>query len=108
MDVLAQVETLLKGQDVEPAPRTTPPQPMDNPFSAPIQDDSILALPDLSGLGNDLGNAMPTAGDGMGTSQPSQTLYPSAGPSFSADPQWDLISLGVEEPLPSPDVVEEL
>jgi hypothetical protein len=108
IDELAQVETLLKGQDAEPASRTSPPQPLDNPFSAPLQDDSMLSLPELSGLGNDPGNAMPTTEDGMGTSQPSQTLYPSAPPSFPTDPQWDLISLGVEEPLPTQDVVEEL
>ncbi|KAJ5305042.1 Exosome complex exonuclease dis3 [Penicillium atrosanguineum] len=105
---LAQVETLLKGQDAEPAPRTSPPQPMDNPFSAPLQDDSILSLPDLSGLENELGNAMPATGDEMGASQPSQMMYPSAGSSFPADTQWDLVSLGLEEPLPPPDVVEEL
>jgi hypothetical protein len=106
--VLAQVETLLKGQDPDPAPRTSPPQPQDNPFSAPLQDESILSLPEISGLGNDIGSAIPTSADGMGTSQPSQTLFQGAPPTFPSDPQWDLISLGVEEPLPTPDVVEEL
>lgn len=110
MVVLAQVETLLKGQDADLAPRTSPPQPQpqDNPFSAPLQDESMLSLPDISGLGNDIGTAMPPSANGMGTSQPGETLFQGAPPTFPSDPQWDVISLGVEEPLPTPDVVEEL
>jgi len=108
MVVLAQVETLLKGQDADPAPRTSPRQPQDNPFSAPPQDESILSLPEFSSLGNEVDNTLPTSANGMGTSQPSETLFQGAPPAFPSDPQWDLISLGVEEPLPAPDVVEEL
>lgn len=105
--ISAQVETLLKGQDSDSAQRTTQAQPQDGAFTAPFNDESMFPLPDISGLGNDMSNAMPSSADGMGTSQPDQTLFRGTTP-FASDPQWDLISLGLEEPLPAPDVVEEL
>lgn len=64
-------------------------------------------MPDLAGLENDIDSAMPSSPNGLGTSQPTQTLF-DATASFPSDPQWDLISLGLEEPLPAPDVIEEL
>ncbi|KAJ5168279.1 uncharacterized protein N7482_003873 [Penicillium canariense] len=104
---LAQVETLLKGQESDPAPRPSPPQPHEHSFTAPVNDDSILGLPDISGLGNDIGIPMPPSANGLGTSQPSQMLF--QGPTVTLnDPQWDLISLGLEEPLPTQEVVDEL
>ncbi|CAG7927163.1 unnamed protein product [Penicillium olsonii] len=111
---LAQVETLLKGQDPDPNQRPSPPQPLDNAFTAPISDESMLALPDLSDLG-ELGGF----GGNMDTSFQAQTA-PSAGQqgqllfpppqhtTTSGNSQWDLISLGLEEPLPSQDVIDEL
>lgn len=102
--ILAQVETLLKGQESDSAPRTTP---QDNAFTASFDNESILALPEISDLGNDMGSAMPSSANQMGASQPNQTLFQGTTP-FPSDPQWDLISLGLEEPLPAPEVVEEL
>lgn len=104
---IAQVETLLKGQETDPAPRTSPPQPIETSFNAPINDDSILGLPDISGIGNDIGGTMPPSTAGLGPSQPNPMMFtgPTAAPS---DSSWDLISLGLEEPLPAQDVIEEL
>ncbi|KGO78544.1 Transcription factor, fungi [Penicillium italicum] len=110
---LAQVETLLKCQDPEPTQRTSP-QPLENAFTAPIADESILDLPDLSDLGGlgGIGGNMdssfsPSTGPSAG--QPSQMLYPPP-PTTQAgsNSHWDLISLGLEEPLPSQDVIDEL
>lgn len=99
---LAQVETLLKGQDADPVPRPSPPQMQENTFTAPLQDDTILALPEISGLGTDLGNTMPSSSANEGAaSEPNPMLFPS-------DSQWDMIGLGLEEPLPTQDVVDEL
>ncbi|KAJ6089725.1 hypothetical protein N7467_004941 [Penicillium canescens] len=103
---LAQVETLLKGQDPEPTQRTSPPQPPENSFGAPINDESILALPDLSGLGGDLDGPFQTS-NAPGPAQPSQMMYPPIA-NNNSDAQWDLIALGLEEPLPSQDVIDEL
>ncbi|KAJ5454336.1 uncharacterized protein N7458_005292 [Penicillium daleae] len=102
---LAQVETLLKGQETDPAPRTSPPQPLETSFSAPINDDSILGLPDISNLGNDIGSQMPPSTTGLGSSNPTMFAGPTIPPN---DPSWDLISLGLEEPLPTQDVIDEL
>lgn len=105
--ILAQVETLLKGQESDTAQQTTPLQPQDNAFTASFDNEPILALPEISGLGTDMGNAMPSPVNEMGASQPNQTLFQGTTP-FPSDPQWDLISLGLEEPLPAPEVVQEL
>ena len=105
--ILAQVETLLKGQESDSTQRTTPLQPQDNAFTASFDNESIIALPEISGLGNDMGSAMPSSANEMGASQPNQTLFQDTTP-FPSDPQWDLISLGLEEPLPAPEVVDEL
>ncbi|KAJ5983789.1 Transcription factor [Penicillium waksmanii] len=97
----AQVETLLKGQDGDPVPRTSPPQPQENAFTAPLPDDNILVLPEISGLGSDLGNSIPSSANEATASQPNPMFFPS-------DPQWDMIGLGLEEPLPMQDVIDEL
>ncbi|KAJ5972194.1 uncharacterized protein N7479_002112 [Penicillium vulpinum] len=111
---LAQVETLLKGQDPESTQRTSPHQPLENAFTAPIADESILDLPDLSdlgglgGIGCNIDNSF-SAMNAPGAGQPSPMLYPplSSTPG-GGNTQWDLISLGLEEPLPSQDVIDEL
>lgn len=114
MDGLAQVETLLKGQDPEPTQRTSPPELLDNAFAAPMGDESILALPDLSelseigGFGGEMHNSFQGPTD-PGAGQPGPMLFPPPQNAASNNnSQWDLISLGLEEPLPSPDVIEEL
>lgn len=101
VNLLAQVETLLKGQDGDPVPRTSPPQRQENAFTAPLPDDNILVLPEISGLGADLGNSIPSSTNEANASQPNPMLFPS-------DPQWDMIGLGLEEPLPMQDVIDEL
>jgi hypothetical protein len=95
----------------------SPSQPSDHTFTAPITDGSILSLPDLSdmsglgglgGLGGDMDSSFsaPTA---SGADQPSQILYPPPHATRGgSDPQWDLISLGLEEPLPPQDAIDEL
>ncbi|KAJ5280986.1 hypothetical protein N7478_006358 [Penicillium angulare] len=104
---LAQVETLLKGQDPDNVPRTSPPQPQNLSFTGPFPDDSVLDLPDISGLVPELSNAIPPPARGMDTSQPSQSFFPEP-VNVTTDPQWEMISLGLEEPLPAQDVIDEL
>jgi hypothetical protein len=78
---------------------------LNNSFGAPINDESILALPDLSGLGGDLDGSF-QASNAPDPVQPSQMMYPPI--DINSDAQWDLIALGLEEPLPSQDVIDEL
>ncbi|KAJ5777991.1 Transcription factor [Penicillium odoratum] len=104
---LAQVETLLKGQDSDAAKRTSPPQPQEHAFTGAFQDEPELTLPDLTGLGNDMSNTISPSANGLDTSQTSQLFYPPTN-NIQSDPQWDLISLGLEEPLPAQDAIDEL
>ncbi|KAJ5183630.1 hypothetical protein N7492_001246 [Penicillium capsulatum] len=103
---LAQVETLLKGHEPEPAQRTSPPQPLDPNFTGALQDDSIPAFPDLPTLGPNLGGAITPPSNELGTAPPNEAFLQTS--SIPTDPQWDLIELGLEEPLPAQDVIDEL
>jgi hypothetical protein len=80
---------------------------LEHAFNASIPDESMLALPDMSGLGGNMDNSFqaPTA---PGAGQPSQMLFPPPHTAHEGNTQWDLISLGLEEPLPSQDVIDEL
>ncbi|KAJ5679427.1 hypothetical protein N7462_007671 [Penicillium macrosclerotiorum] len=104
---LAQVETLLKGQESDNAQRTSPPQPPENAFTGSMHDDSLLSLHDISSLGNDISASVPATSNGLGTSQLGHPVFEGVS-GIPSDPQWDLISLGLEEPLPAQDVIEEL
>lgn len=113
-DASAQVETLLKGQDPDPNQRPSPPQLLENTFNAPLGDEPIMPLPDLSdlgelgGFGGDMDNSFQSQ-NAPGAGQMSQSLFvPAQHTGPSGNSQWDLISLGLEEPLPSQDVIEEL
>lgn len=104
----AQVETLLKGQDPDTTQRALPvPQPHENAFTAPLNEDSFISLPDISGLAGEMDGSMPTS-NAASTSQQGQMFFPPSQQSIPDDPSWDLISLGLEEPLPTQDVIDEL
>ena len=101
------METLLKGQDSDAHQRPSPPQAQENGFTAPANDENILNLPEVPALSGDMGGSIPPITSAVGASQPSQSFYPPVN-SIPRDPQWDLISLGLEEPLPAQDVIDEL
>ncbi|PGH27404.1 hypothetical protein AJ80_00882 [Polytolypa hystricis UAMH7299] len=102
---LAQVETLLKSQDPSDA-TAKPAAPAEMPFRPPVQSISAGTLPN--------GPAMPKDTMDTGMSLPHQDFVDLVGqmpdlienpsPSFS----WEMIGLGLEEPLPSQDVIDEL
>ncbi|EPS33564.1 hypothetical protein PDE_08526 [Penicillium oxalicum 114-2] len=104
---LAQVETLLKGQETEPVPRQSPPQPHETSFSAPVGDDSILGLSEIATFGGDAGMQIPQSAAGFGPSQSNPPLF-TGGIDAPGASSWDLLSLGLEEPLPSQDVIDDL
>lgn len=103
---IAQVETLLKGQEPDTAHRISPPE-QENAFTAPIQDEAMLPFPEISALGNEMETSMPSSSDAANPSQPVQTFFPPP-PSMPNDTPWDLIGLGLEEPLPTQEVIDEL
>lgn len=89
--------------------RTSPPERQENTFTAPFPEEPTLALPDFSALGSDIGSAIPVSNI-PDTSNPAQIFYPEPPhvPNIPADQHWDLISLGLEEPLPPQDVIDDL
>ncbi|KAJ6171067.1 hypothetical protein N7470_000134, partial [Penicillium chermesinum] len=119
---LAQVETLLKGQDSDHPPRLSPPQAQENAFAATFPNEADLSLPDIAGLGGGLGASLSQHASNLNAADLQQSLFPPATsipnepadtipntiPNVTTDFHWDLISLGLEEPLPAPEVVEEL
>ena len=102
----AQVETLLKTQDppestkgsaAEVPPARTPLNP-NGPFQG---------VPDLSSLADEMVDVTVPFNDNFGDVQQDQPMGdPSLG--ITEDFSWEMIGLGLEEPLPNQDVVEEL
>lgn len=116
----------MKGQDSDTAQRPSPPKSQENAFPASFPNEADLSLPDIAGLGSDLGASISQHANSL-TSQHANTLTSNdlqqsffappndlhnepakTIPSVPSDSQWDLISLGLEEPLPAPEVIEEL
>lgn len=54
-----------------------------------------------------MSNTIPPPANGLDTSQASQLFFPETN-NIPSGPQWDLISLGLEEPLPAQDAIDEL
>lgn len=88
----AQVETLLKTQDpVDPTPSSTFPEVSGIPLPHEPADDMAQLL-------SNTGEADPGIDDLM------DTLAPTVSEAFS----WELIGLGLEEPLPSQEAVDDM
>ena len=101
---LEQVETLLKTQDHNEQPRQQPDISQKQPM------DQLLGPSNLNMAGQDIPQVIPTS---MGsTNQEGYTIMDTSG---SAEPSndsaqfsWEMIGLGLEEPLPPGDVINEL
>lgn len=75
-----------------------------------MADEPMLPLPDIpnfGGLGGHMDNML-QASSALSTGQPGQLLFPPQHTATNGNSQWDLISLGLDEPLPTQDVIEEL
>jgi len=99
-----QVETLLKTQDHNEQSRHQPDVSQKQPM------DPLLAPNSLNTGGQDIPQVIPTS---IGsTSQESYTMMDTSGSAEqsneSAQFSWEMIGLGLEEPLPSADVINEL
>ncbi|GAD99366.1 hypothetical protein PVAR5_8081 [Paecilomyces variotii No. 5] len=106
---LAQVETLLKSQDPEPPRPSAPnPQPSSTFNDASISNDPMRGMPDLSMLSDNIANSMPSLGGPFGQSQSDPAGLAGDSMGFNSDFSWEMISLGLEEPLPAQDVIDEL
>lgn len=70
-------------------------------------DDSILGLSEIATFGGDAGMQIPQSAAGFGPSQSNPSLF-TGGIDAPGASSWDLLSLGLEEPLPSQDVIDDL
>ncbi|KAI9684761.1 MAG: hypothetical protein M1829_000136 [Trizodia sp. TS-e1964] len=110
---LAQVETLLKTQDPEPmvstraSPGYTDASPIANinAFDFTVQGDSA-SNGQMGGQETTMGNTL-NMNEGFGASARDQQLPMNLDVGME-DFSWEMIGLGLEEPLPSQEVVDEL
>ena len=103
----AQVETLLKTQEPVEAPRGSSTLP-DNPFEASLPSETLNDLPDLGTLPNEMGGIPQLPLDGAGGLHSGQICFPEPDLGSGNDFSWEMIGLGLEEPLPAQDVIDEL
>lgn len=103
------METLLRSQEPESLRnQVTQPQQQQNSFSAPIPNDALQGMPDISMLPNDLDTQIQSLAQTFGQQPPGQPGLPGADLGFNGEFPWEMVSLGLEEPLPAQDVVDEL
>ncbi|KAL4862703.1 hypothetical protein BDV12DRAFT_178457 [Aspergillus spectabilis] len=95
---LAQVETLLKTQDPI-VPQTQAPS-----FSVALPNEPIGT--EMHAIGNSMNNSISPI-EGPSATGPSSSFTPE-GADAARNFGWDMISLGLEEPLPAREVVNEL
>lgn len=68
----------------------------------------MRVIPEMSMLADNVGTSMPSLTGAYGHPQPDPTGLPGENVGFNGDFSWEMISLGLEEPLPTQDVVDEL
>ncbi|KAB8232268.1 putative C6 transcription factor Prf [Aspergillus alliaceus] len=99
---LAQVETLLKTQD------GTPVHSQGNGFNvAASNPNEFVAIPEVAPFANSMDAPMSSPDEDINNVQSNQTFL-TPGLDRTGNFGWDMISLGLEEPLPSREVVDEL
>lgn len=98
---------LLNGQEPTalPAAQTLPPE---NAFSVVMPHNiDPTDIPEIPALDDDIGPLIsPT--ETIGQPKPGQEYLPDAGFDAMDSSAWDMLSLGLEEPLPAQSVIDEL
>lgn len=65
-------------------------------------------MPDMSMFSDNIPNSMPSLAGTFGQTQSGSTGLAGENMGFNGDFSWEMISLGLEEPLPAQDVIDEL
>lgn len=65
-------------------------------------------MPDMSMFSDNIPNSMPSLAGTFGQTQSGPTGLAGENMGFNGDFSWEMISLGLEEPLPAQDVIDEL
>ncbi|EAW10646.1 putative C6 transcription factor Prf [Aspergillus clavatus NRRL 1] len=99
---LAQVENLLRTQE----PNTTQPPETHTDVPSSI-DNEMTIIPDIPSLANEMSNSL-SPPQPIIDHQASSQLYLPSDLNTASSFGWDMLSLGLEEPLPTQDVIDEL
>jgi hypothetical protein len=102
----AQFETLMRSQECDSTQRSAQTQENATDITTPTESNTEMA--NISALPDDRAASISSLAGTFGQSQPTQAYLPGAGLYHSDRCNWDMISLGLEEPLPSPDIIDEL
>lgn len=112
---IAQVETLLRSQDPESIrnPAIQPQsqlQQHQNAFANAntVPNDPIQGMPNVPMLPNDIDSQIQSLAQTFGQPQSDQPGLPGADLGYNGEFPWEMVSLGLEEPLPAQDVIDEL
>ncbi|KAK2737171.1 hypothetical protein FQN57_000428 [Myotisia sp. PD_48] len=106
---LAQVETLLKGHDsVENVHNSGSAQDYSYKNSPQNQPSQQRPLPDLGRVPNPITPSISPNGIDFMRDIPNPALFPDQNPANEPQFVWEMVGLGIEEPLPAQDVVDEL
>ncbi|KAI4945929.1 hypothetical protein J4E91_007370 [Alternaria rosae] len=101
---LQQVETLLKTQDTTDANKDAPRQ---DAASAYVANTISQALPNSGDGPNTSGNTQATGRSGITGASPFQNLG-TPGNDVGRETSWEMIGLGLEEPLPPQEIMDDL
>ncbi|PGH01724.1 hypothetical protein GX51_05040 [Blastomyces parvus] len=104
---LAQVETLLKSQD-SPDVLQKSPTPTDSNSQPPTSGGFARDMPYTFSCLNSGVNPQPASLDLLGDLDSAQINLPDNNITSGGDFSWEMIGLGLEEPLPAQDVIDEL
>ncbi|KAE8352810.1 fungal-specific transcription factor domain-containing protein [Aspergillus coremiiformis] len=99
---LAQVETLLKTQEVTPSHSN-----QETGFNNVATPTEFVGMSEVTPFMNGMDAAMPSPDEEINNLQSSQT-HLTPGLDRTGNFGWDMISLGLEEPLPAQEVIDEL
>jgi hypothetical protein len=104
---IAQVETLLRNQEPEII-RNPTSQQQSSAFTSSTSNDPVQAIPEFSPLSSNFENPAEPLGGTFGQPKHGEPILPSADLGFNDECSFEMISLGLEEPLPTQDVIDEL
>ncbi|RAO65664.1 uncharacterized protein BHQ10_001676 [Talaromyces amestolkiae] len=102
---LAQVEILLKNQEPENSWNETSRNALPNTSMPPTASNPLSGVGNLMSFVNGSTTRVP---DAMRQPQGSQNGASTTNSTFDHESSWEVISLGLEEPLPTQDVIDEL
>ncbi|EED24272.1 C6 transcription factor Prf, putative [Talaromyces stipitatus ATCC 10500] len=102
---LAQVEILLKNQEPDNSSNETSRNAPPSTSMPPAAPSTMSGVGDLLNFVN---NSASQHSDAIRQSQASQNGAPTTNSNLDAESSWEVLSLGLEEPLPTQDVMDEL